>query len=234
MTVSTTVNSMLLTFGPILATYHGFSLKTKNSYHACFLGAVAFLLTQVAKFILLALLFPIFFPGDEFDESAQNASSPEQEVLKCLVNVVDVVGLYFVLNAKRMTNVMGDIENKILSIGLGWAAAELATTHFIDIIFQAWSNEAKIEYLLAAISANFDLVEILSLTTLAYLLTKKEVQGNKKTLIYILVLLRELFPVISKAVATVDGHTCTYCQVSMKAVFAFVFYLFAQKIKSNS
>ena len=48
---------------------------------------------------------------------------------------MDVVGLYFVLNAKRLVNVMGDIEVKILSVGLGWAAAELLTTNFIDIIF---------------------------------------------------------------------------------------------------
>jgi hypothetical protein len=61
MTISTTINSMLLTFGPIFVTYHGFNLKDYHAYGACFFGALAFLLTQIAKFIIMALLIPVFF-----------------------------------------------------------------------------------------------------------------------------------------------------------------------------
>jgi hypothetical protein len=68
MTVSTTINSMLLTFGPIIVTYSGFGLKDYRAYNACLFGALAFLLTQIAKFILLALLVPVFFPSDDFTD----------------------------------------------------------------------------------------------------------------------------------------------------------------------
>ena len=137
MTVSTTINSLLLTFGPIIVTYSGYNLKNYNAYHACFFGALAFLLTQIAKFILLAILFPIIFPVQDFDETDSTKSSfvLEHDILKAVVSVSDVIGLYLIFTAKRLINVMGDIEIKILSVGLGWASAELLTTNFLDIIF---------------------------------------------------------------------------------------------------
>ena len=135
MTVSTTINSMLLTFGPILVTYSGYNLKQYNAYHACFFGALAFLLTQIAKFILLAILFPLIFPNQDFDETDHSSFIVEQDILKAVVSASDVIGLFLVFNAKRLINVLGDIEVKILSVGLGWATAELVTTHFLDIIF---------------------------------------------------------------------------------------------------
>ena len=152
MTVSTSINSMLLTFGPIIVAYQGLNLKKYHAYPACFYGAVAFIITQIVKFILLAILFPIMFPSDEFLEEAASSlvKTPfviEHDILKAMVSTVDIVGLYLLFNSKKFITVMGDIEIKIISIGLGWAAAELATTHFLDIIFQGWSNEMKLEYL---------------------------------------------------------------------------------------
>jgi hypothetical protein len=94
--------------------------------------------------------------------------------MKALVGVLDVIGLYFVLNAKRMISIMGDIHIKILAVGLGWAAAEILTSNFISIVLQGWSNEMKTEYFINAINCNFDLLEIITLTYLAYYLTKKE------------------------------------------------------------
>ena len=71
MTISTTINSLLLTFGPIIVTYQGFNLKEYHAYSASLYGAGAFVLTQMVKFILLAILVPIFFPNEDFtDDSA--------------------------------------------------------------------------------------------------------------------------------------------------------------------
>ena len=76
------------------------------------------------------------FSGDEVEEAAeQKTFILEQDVLKALVGVLDVVGFYILFSSKKMINILGDIDIKILSIGLGWAAAELVTTNFIDIIF---------------------------------------------------------------------------------------------------
>ncbi len=59
---------MLLTFGPVIVIYQGLKLKQFNAYPACFFGAIAFLLTQVAKFIILAIAFPIVFPSEDFGD----------------------------------------------------------------------------------------------------------------------------------------------------------------------
>ena len=66
MTISTTINSLLLTFGPLLATYHGLNLKENRAYGATLFGMLAFFLTQIVKFILIALIVPLFFPNDDF------------------------------------------------------------------------------------------------------------------------------------------------------------------------
>ena len=78
------------------------------------------------------------FPGVDFgDESGDKEPTIvlEHDILRALVSIIDVAGLYFVLNAKRLVTIMGDIDIKILAIGLGWAAAELLTSNFLDIIF---------------------------------------------------------------------------------------------------
>jgi hypothetical protein len=98
----------------------------------------------------------------------------EQDILKAVVGIVDVIGLYIVFNAKRMITVLGDINVKIMAIGLGWAAADILSSNFIDIIFQAWSNEMKPEFIKQAIFCNFELLEIMTLAAFAYTLTKKE------------------------------------------------------------
>ncbi|CDW73298.1 UNKNOWN [Stylonychia lemnae] len=239
MTVSTTINSFLLTFGPLIVTYQGLNLKQFNAYPACFFGAIAFLLTQIGKFIILAIAFPLIFPGDDFSEDDEQGSKfqVEHDVLRALVSCVDIVGLYFVLNAKRLMTIMGDLDVKIVAVGLGWSAAELVTSNFLDIIFQSWSNEMKSEYIMQALSANLDILEIIALTYLAYTLTKKE-ESSKKNLVYILVVLRYLMPVVlryTKEQTKDVARECDLCYESMfigaKAIFAGLLYLGSQKLK---
>ena len=233
MTVSTTINSFLLTFGPLIVTYQGLNLKQYNAYPGCFFGAIAFLLTQVAKFIILAIVFPIMFPGDDFGDEEQGGKFViEQDILRALVSCVDIVGLYFVFQGKRLQTIMGDVDVKIVAVGLGWSAAELATSNFLDIIFQSWSNEMKVEYIMQALSANLDTVEIIALAYLGYALTKRDEGSSKKNLVYILVLMRYLMPVVlryAREQTKVEVRECDLCYESMfvgaKAVFAGLLYL---------
>jgi hypothetical protein len=88
-----------------------------------------------------------------------------------VVGLLDVVGLYVIFNWKKLFTVMGDIDIKILGVGLGWAAADLAFNNFFYAIGQTWAYEFKNEYLISAISANFDLLEILGVANIAYGLT---------------------------------------------------------------
>jgi hypothetical protein len=158
-----------------------------------------------------------------------------------VIGVIDIVGLYILFNGKRLVNVLGDIDIKIMSIGLGWAFAELLTGNFINIILQGWANEMKSEYLFNALSANLDLLEILSVATFAYILTKKEENGaGKKFIIFILVLARYLLPtglrfvkenqVLGPNKEVIGG--CYDCLLlGVKATFSIVFYLAAKSFK---
>ena len=117
-----------------------------------------------------------------------------------LIGLLDVVGLYILFNWKKLITVMGDIDIKILGVGLGWAAADLATNNLLYIIFQAWSYEFKNEYLVSAISNNFELLEILAIANFAYGLTQKDESGARNFTAYMLIMLRYLHPSIMRII----------------------------------
>lgn len=117
-----------------------------------------------------------------------------------IVGILDVIGLYILFSQKKLFTVMGDIDIKILGVGLGWAAADLATNNFLYIIGQSWSYEFKHEYLVAAISSNLDLLEILAIANLAYGLTQRDEGGAKKLIAYLLVIVRYVYPTILRLV----------------------------------
>ena len=140
--------------------------------------------------------------------------------------MVDMVGLYFVFSDKKMLAVAGDIDVKVLSVGLGWATAELATTYLVDIIFQqGWANGLKMEYIVSCFAANCDLLEIISLAFLAYALTRKEASTIT---IYGLVLVRYLVPVGLQFYKSTTESSCELCLMGARAAFAIVFYFCAK------
>lgn len=132
--------------------------------------------------------------------------------------------------------IVSDINIKILAIGLGYAAAELVTTNFLDIIFQGWANEMKTEYLVSALAANLDILEIISLSALAYSLTRKDDTGVRNYVIYILVVVRYLFPVALSytkefSLTGLEAEQNEYALLAAKAAFAFLFYQLSNTIK---
>ncbi len=192
------------------------------------------MVTQVAKFIILAILFPIIFYSSNI-EGAQTTFVLEHDLFKALISVIDVYGLYYILNDKKLITVMGEIQVKILSVALGWAFAELLTTQFLDIIFQAWSNEFKTIYVIQALTGNLDSIEIVGLATIAYYFTKKD--ESKRILAYVLILSRYIFPVALRYVKEnelIDEGTfgcCDTCGLGAKLVFTFVFYQLSSLLK---
>ena len=115
--------------------------------------------------------------------------------------MIDLVGLYYLINSKKLFTVMGDVDIRLISIGLGWAAAEIFASNFLNVIFQGWTNELKTEFIINAVSANIDILEIVALTFLTNLLTKKD-ETSQKNLVYLLALARFLMPVALKIAKT--------------------------------
>ena len=89
----------------------------------------------------------------------------------------------------------------------------------------------KSEYLLQALSANLDLVEIITLSSFAYLLTRKDDGSRKRLIIYLLILLRYLLPVglrfAKESIKDSEGKSmlCDTCLLGAKAIFTLGFYL---------
>jgi len=230
------INSMLLTFGPIVATYSGFNLGEHKAYGAFLIGALAFVLTQMAKFTAMAIFVPVLFPADSISAGDDSGTEfiMEQEILKAVVGLFDLVGLYFLLSAKKLISV-SELRIKLLAVGLGWAAADLAIHNFMYVVLQMWANEIKSEFLVTAFQANFDLLEIIVLVRLAWTLTKKEVQVTQSLAIYGIVLVRYLFPIALRFVQ--EGtlfESAALSQVAAKAAFAGSFYLISKGIAGDA
>ena len=127
---------------------------------------------------------------------------------------------------------LGDLEVKVLSVGLGWAAADLATSNLLDIIFQqGWSNELKPEYLTQALGANLDFIEILLLASFAQMLTQKG-NGNK-VMIYVMIVGRYLMPVVARYYKEKEGNGCDMCMLGVRAVFTGLMYGASRMIKQK-
>ena len=179
----------------------------------------------------MAILVPLVFPAeDAFEGMLMEEFVLEQEVLKGVIGVVDIVGMFILLNAKKFIGI-SDPTVKTLSVGLGWGVAELLSNNVMYIVFQIWENELKPEFLYTAFSANFDLMEVLAMTALSLILTKKEEGGCKKMFIYMLVILRCLMPAILKYASQERILPCDTCVVATKASFALLFFGITQGIK---
>jgi len=87
------INSMMLTFGPLVATYQGFNLKQFNAYGVVLFSMGYYTLSQVAKFIILAILAPLIFPPTE-----ESIYSSDQEMLKAVLSMVEIFVLYYLLS----------------------------------------------------------------------------------------------------------------------------------------
>ncbi len=58
----------------------------------------------------------------------------EQEILKGVIGVVDIVGLYIILNSKKFIGISDPLV-KTLAVGLGWGCAEIMSNNLMYIIF---------------------------------------------------------------------------------------------------
>ena len=89
----------------------------------------------MVKFILIALFVPYFFSSDDLaDQQDLESAALEQDILKAMVGVVDLVGFYYILNQKKWVTMTGEPHLKVLAVSLGWAAADLLSGNLLKIL----------------------------------------------------------------------------------------------------
>ena len=87
------------------------------------------------------------------------------------VDLADLIGLYLVIQ-----RVAGKGQVKVLCAGLGWAFAELVLTRIIFLWVGARGIEFDWKYIQNSFDANINLVHYITLATLVWLWTRREIQ----------------------------------------------------------
>jgi len=139
------LNCVALTFAPAFVFYQGTKLAEYNAYLLCVYAALGYVATQAAKLLLLATFLPPLEDG---------VFQIVPELFKAIINCGDIVGIYLLLNMKRL----GDGEIKILGIAVGWATAESLLRRLVPMWLGARQLEFNWEYIQMAIHANINLV----------------------------------------------------------------------------
>ena len=118
-----------------------------------------YLLMQVIKLTLLAILMPVF----SLDTPIGARIDLNLVILPTLASLLDIVGLYHILSDRKLMATVHDQSLKVKTIGLGWALAELITLHLSSIISQqALEETVHTQYFVTAAISNFDLLVTLS------------------------------------------------------------------------
>jgi hypothetical protein len=129
------------------------------------IGAVFYVLSQIAKLLLIAT-----FLGDE------NLSrfSWTQELFKSIITSVDLLLLFFIFNYKNFLS-GGDKDAKSISAGIGWAVGEMLFSRLIPLYFGATSLEFDWKWIQSGIHSNINLLLYISVAILMGLYTRKNI-----------------------------------------------------------
>eukprot|EP00920_Eleutheroschizon_duboscqi_P008667 GHVT01019928.1.p1 GENE.GHVT01019928.1~~GHVT01019928.1.p1 ORF type:complete len:299 (-),score=74.22 GHVT01019928.1:909-1805(-) len=164
MTLLHAATCVLLAFGPYYAIYKGSNLTEQTGVHILLLvSAAGYLVTQLCKSLLIVSLFP---------ESAGEDASLFDHAIEAVVNLVDVGGMYYTLQNKRMGRHM--IETRLLCVGMGWAFAESIAGNLFAFILNSREMEFTWSLIIRALAANVTLLSNLMVCRLLSMLTRSK------------------------------------------------------------
>ncbi|XP_010941886.1 uncharacterized protein [Elaeis guineensis] len=173
MTVFHFFNCAILTFGPHAVYYSATPLSEYDTIGTSVKAAAVYLGTALVKLVCLATFLNVS-ENDSFD--------PYQELLKVLINFIDVAGLYFALTQLTHRNISQ--THKFQAVGLGWAFADSVLHRLVPLWVGARGLEFTWEYIYQGLEANANLVLNLSLAALGSLMWLRK--NKPRTLIPII------------------------------------------------
>ncbi|XP_038970273.1 transmembrane protein 147 [Phoenix dactylifera] len=173
MTVFHFFNCAMLTFGPHAVYYSATPLSEYDTIGTSAKAAAVYLGTALVKLVCLATFLK---------ESENDNFDPYQELLKVLINFIDVAGLYFALTQLTHRNISQN--HKFQAVGLGWAFADSVLHRLAPLWVGARGLEFTWEYIFQGFEANANLVLNLSLAALGSLMWLRK--NKPRTLIPII------------------------------------------------
>ncbi|XP_014089105.1 BOS complex subunit TMEM147 [Bactrocera oleae] len=172
-------NCVALVYVPYYLTYKYSGLSEYGAFWKCIQAGGIYIFTQLCKMLVLAT----FFDSDTLNGSGEGFCFLA-ELLKSSVNVADLLGFALILS-----RIPGKGHNKLITTGLGWAAAEVILSRGIMLWVGARGTEFSWIYILKCLESNVLLVQHITTATLMWLFSRHDLNKTLKPLVTILLAL---------------------------------------------
>lgn len=170
-------NCIALIYVPYYLTYKCSGLSEYGAFWKCIQAGGIYIFTQLCKMLCLATFFPDSASGvgEEFNLFA--------EFLRCSVDIADLVGLAVVL-----ARIPGKGQHKLITAGLGWAAAEVILSRGLMLWVGARGAEFSWMYIQKCLESNISLIQHLTTATLLWLFTRHDLNSKFKPIVSLLLI----------------------------------------------
>ncbi|CAB3403539.1 unnamed protein product [Caenorhabditis bovis] len=159
------INCFALAFAPYFIAYKYSGINEYSSIWKCANAAGGYLLTQLAKLLVLAT----FFPMSDVEEFA-----PLPELIKNCADILDVIGLHLL-----MTNFLaGKGEVRFIVAGLGWGFTHSVAHRAVLLWVGARGSAFTWRWIQTALDSSCDLFIIVSMAALTWMLTRANNKGS--------------------------------------------------------
>uniref|UniRef100_A0A915MXC1 BOS complex subunit TMEM147 n=1 Tax=Meloidogyne javanica TaxID=6303 RepID=A0A915MXC1_MELJA len=210
-------NCLILAYAPYFIVYKYSALSEYSTIWKCGQAALAYLLTQFIKMLTLATFYPVL-------DSAE--FNPTYETMKSAVDVMDIIGLHFTMTYS------GKGQVRMLSAGLGWAAAHAALNYFVFLLVGARAAGFSWRYLQTAFESNIYLAFYMCLATLVWVYNRQN-----QTLFYrrlaSLLLLYCIGHSLIIQLLSIKFTLYSWHLLATKAALTFVLFVFTLIVYSN-
>lgn len=159
-------NCLALAYVPYVLVYKCSGLAEYSAFWKCVQAGGTYLFTQLCKMLVLAT----FFPTNEISSGGLDVFG---ELMKCTVDLADLVGIYFV-----MSRIAGKGQLKFMVAGLGWATAELVMTRFLPLWVGARGVEFDWKYIQMSFDSNISLVHHICTAMLVWLYNRNDLNKS--------------------------------------------------------
>ncbi|KAH8376181.1 transmembrane protein 147 [Drosophila serrata] len=159
---------------PYYFTYKYSGLSEYGAFWKCVQAGGIYIFTQLCKMLVLATFF-------YSDSSSSGEFNFFAEILRCSVDVADLLGFALILS-----RIPGKGHSKLITAGLGWATAEVILSRGIMLWVGARGTEFSWIYILKCLESNVLLVQHITTATLIWLFTRHDLNKALKPLVSLL------------------------------------------------
>ncbi|CAH1114288.1 unnamed protein product [Psylliodes chrysocephalus] len=205
-------NCVALIYVPYYLTYKSSGLSEYGAFWKCIQAGLIYMVTQLAKMLILATFFP--------DNVSELGSDLVGEFLKSTVDLADLAGLYLVLSG-----IPGKGHSKVLTAGIGWATAEVILSRALLLWVGARGAEFDWIYIQKCLESNILLIQHIVTATLVWLWSRHDLKQNIRSAVSILLLLTSYKSLLLDLLISGIGANA-WVGLLMKATVTIVYGLF--------